>query len=199
MKKYNLVSCLHFSLGLLGAVAITTELIKMISAGNSLVNFFSFFTIESNILTVLLLFTLALSDPKKTKGKYDFIRGAITLYMTMTGIIYIILLSDTQSQLVPWVNMILHYIMPFSMLLLWILFPHKNAIPYKKALLWLAFPLAYFTYTLIRGSIVGWYPYPFLDVAVKGWGSVVSTSVIIFVGVLILIKILTFKPRQRSI
>jgi hypothetical protein len=199
MKKYGLVSCLHLGLALLGAIAITTQLVININAGNNLVNFFSFFTIESNILTVLLLFTLGLSDPKKAKGKYDFIRGAITLYMTMTGIIYIILLSGSQSLLVPWINMVLHYIMPFALLLLWILFPPKKAIPYKKALLWMLFPLAYLAYSLIRGPIAGWYPYPFIDVGLNGLPSVLITSVIIFIGVLLLIKILTFKPRQRSL
>ncbi len=198
MKKVSLVSWIYLSLGVLGAAAITTQLINNIINGTSLVNFFSFFTIESNIFTAILLFALALSDPKKSKGKYDFVRGAITLYMTMTGIIYVVLLSDTQSLLIPWVNIVLHYIMPFAMLFLWILIPPHRAIPYKKALYWLIFPVVYLIYSLVRGANVGWYPYNFINPDVNGWPSVIVTSIIIAVSVLVVAKIFTFKPRQKA-
>jgi membrane protease YdiL (CAAX protease family) len=28
---------------------------------------------------------------------------------------------------------------------------------------WLAWPLVYLAYSLVRGAVVDWYPYPFLD------------------------------------
>jgi hypothetical protein len=199
MKKTSTISWIYFGLGLLGASAITTQLITHINAGADLVNFFSFFTIESNLLSVILLFALALAAPKKVKGKYDFVRGAITLYMTMTGIIYILLLSDTASILIPWVNIVLHYIMPFAMLLLWVLVPPYKPIPYKKVLYWLVYPIAYLIYSLVHGAIVNWYPYPFIDPTTNGWPSVIITSIIIALSVLIVARIFTFKPRQKSI
>lgn len=198
MKKTSTISWVYFSLGLLGASAIATQLITHINAGADLVNFFSFFTIESNLLSVILLFALALATPKKVKGKYDFIRGGITLYMTMTGIIYILLLSDTASILEPWVNIILHYIMPFAMLLLWVLVPPHKAIPYSKALYWLVYPILYLIYSLIRGAYVNWYPYPFIDPTTNGWPSVIITSIVIALSVLVVAKIFTFKPRQKA-
>lgn len=186
-------------MGLLGASAIVTQLIVHINNGADLFNFFSFFTIESNILTAILLFTLALGNRKNAKGKYDFIRGAMTLYMTMTGIIYILLLSGTPSIMVPWVNLVLHYIMPFAMLLLWVLVPPYHPIPYKKALYWLIFPIAFLLYSLIRGPYVNWYPYDFINPNINGWPSVILTSVLIAVSVLVVAKIFTFKPRQKSL
>jgi hypothetical protein len=198
MKKPSTVSWIYCLLGLLGSAAIVTQLITHINAGANLVNFFSFFTIESNILSVIILFTLAMANPKKAKGKYDFLRGAVTLYMTMTGIIYILLLGNTPSILVPWVNIVLHYIMPFAMLLLWVLVPPYKAIPYKKALYWLIYPVAYLIYSLVRGMYANWYPYPFIDPTVNGWPSVIVTSLIIALSVLVVAKVFTFKPRQKS-
>jgi hypothetical protein len=139
-----------------------------------------------------------MANPKKAKGKYDFLRGAVTLYMTMTGIIYILLLGNTPSILVPWVNIVLHYIMPFAMLLLWVLVPPYKAIPYKRALYWLIFPIVYLIYSLVRGMYANWYPYPFIDPTVNGWPSVIVTSLVIALSVLVVAKVFTFKPRQKS-
>lgn len=196
MKKYSTVSWIYLCLGLLGGSAIVTQLVIHISSGFNISNFFSFFTIESNILTTILLLALALTKPKK--GKYDFVRGGITLYMTMTGIIYVLLLSDTASILEPWVNIVLHYLMPLAMLLLWVLIPPHKAIPYKKALYWLIFPVVYLAYSLIRGPYANWYPYDFINPTINGWPSVIITSLVIAISVLIAAKLFTFKPRQKS-
>ena len=36
----------------------------------------------------------------------------------------------------------------------------------------MGFPLAWCAFTLARGAATGWYPYPFIDPATAGWGSV---------------------------
>ena len=56
-------------------------------------NFFSFFTIESNILTAIVLGVGALRDPRG--HGWQLFRGAVTLYMTITGIVYNLLLTNT--------------------------------------------------------------------------------------------------------
>jgi hypothetical protein len=37
--------------------------------------------------------------------------------------------------------------------------------------------LAWLVYTLFRGEIVDWYPYPFVDVSALGYGGVLARSV----------------------
>ena len=45
--------------------------------------------------------------------------------------------------------------------------------PRNAPLLWLAFPAVYLGYTIIRGALTGWYPYPFLDPSqTDGYGGV---------------------------
>ena len=34
----------------------------------------------------------------------------------------------------------------------------------------IAFPILWLCFTLIRGAVVHWYPYPFIDVTVLGYG-----------------------------
>jgi hypothetical protein len=49
--------------------------------------------------------------------------------------------------------------------------------------------LVWVVFTLIRGAIENWYPYPFLDPANGGYGSVAVVSAGIFVGFLVIIAI----------
>lgn len=153
--------------GIAGLVAIIFQLGISIQNGRSIVNFFSFFTIESNVLAIVLLLVLGiLSFMKKEFEWLSFLRGAITLYMTMTGIIYVLLLSGNEIALqttVPWVNAILHYVLPVVILADWLIFPPTTYISFKRAVWWLVFPMAYLIYSLVRGAYANWYPYPFIN------------------------------------
>ncbi|HEU5121890.1 MAG TPA: Pr6Pr family membrane protein [Candidatus Saccharimonadales bacterium] len=204
MKNPTLVSWIRLFLAFLVAAAIAIQLSHTIQIGGNAANFFSFFTIESNILAAILFFVLSISglvSPGKRSGRFfEFIRGGITLYMTMTGIIYIILLSGNEQALqttIPWVNAVLHYVMPVAVLIDWLMHPPAQKIAYKKALLWLLYPVTYLCYSLVRGSIVEWYPYPFINPTMSGWSYVVMMCFIITIGVIVLIKILTLTPRRR--
>jgi hypothetical protein len=72
----------------------------------------------------------------------------------------------------PWVDTVVHRIMPIAVIADWLIDSPGLRIPFRTSLVWLTYPLLYAAYTLIRGAIVGWYPYPFLDPANGGYGSV---------------------------
>jgi hypothetical protein len=148
-------------------------------------NFFSFFTIDSNILALVVL--LGLEFPESTAPGWlaRRIRGGVTLYMAMTGIIYAVLLApiaaDVSTQL-DWVNAVLHIVGPTVVVADWLLAPPDGLPSRGDALWWLAFPVAWLGYTVVRGLIVDWYPYPFIDPrdgvehAAGSWGAVIITS-----------------------
>ena len=69
--------------------------------------------------------------------------------------------------------------MPAVLLADWLIDRPDRPLPLRRALWWLVYPLAYLAYTLIRGPIVDWYPYPFLNAANKGYGSIAVTSLVI--------------------
>ncbi|MDX2776072.1 Pr6Pr family membrane protein [Streptomyces caniscabiei] len=196
MNKNTLVSYGRIFFGILVIVAIITQLADGLQQERDIINFFSFFTIQSNILAALILITVGIGALAKKKGspQFAFLRGAATLYMIMTGIIFALFLSGLQQALqttIPWVNTVLHYIMPVVMLLDWLLYPPAQRVPFKKALWWLAYPLAYLVYSWGRGAFTHWYPYPFLNPDVNGWPIVLGTCA--FIGVIItgIVKLLT--------
>jgi hypothetical protein len=68
--------------------AIVTQLVNQLDVGASLVNFFSFFTIQSNIIGVVAVTSAALAGPAARRSLWlSQLRGAATLYMGVTGMI----------------------------------------------------------------------------------------------------------------
>lgn len=62
----------------------------------------------------------------------------------------------------------------------------------------LAFPLAWIAYTFVRGAVVGWYPYPFLDVTTLGLApALLNTAVVavVFVGLAWLVRVVDARLR----
>ncbi len=101
----------------------------------------------------------------------------------MTFIVFALLLSNTDVDLaIPWVNSVLHEIIPVVILMDWLIDPPTVRLTRRQGLLWLSFPAAWIVYVLIRGAIVGKYPYPFLDPANGGY----ATVAVYCVGILIL-------------
>ncbi|HWZ84284.1 MAG TPA: Pr6Pr family membrane protein [Terriglobales bacterium] len=51
---------------------------------------------------------------------------------------------------------------------------------------WLVFPAAYCGYSLVRGALVGWYLYPFLDPRLSG-ASQVSVNVVALIAAFLVV------------
>ena len=175
--------------GLLTLAAIVTQLTIQIQSGFNVVNFFSYFTNLSNIIAaiVLLFGAFFLFQHRESTVMYDLIRGAATVYMAIVGIVFSILLrNEDLGSLLPWINTVLHYIMPVVVLLDWLYLPPSTKLFASQSWVWLIFPILYLVYTLIRGAIVGFYPYPFLNPAkAGGYGGVALYSLAIVVAFLL--------------
>lgn len=175
--------------GLLGFSAIITELVVLLERGTfDAGNFFSFFTILSNILAAaFLIFASVASEKVWTSKRTQQVRGAVTLYMLMTGVIFALLLSglkDVQLTAVPWDNGVLHYIMPVVLVADWLLYPSKAKLSYKVVAVWAIVPIAYVAYSLIRGAAISWYPYPFLNATKLGYETVLTTTALLAIFVI---------------
>jgi len=175
---------------LLVLAAIFVQLSRSSGRGFSTVNFFSFFTIESNLFAALVLLWQGTGIPPHfSQTTTDFIRGAAVLYMTITGVVYGLLLAGYQQELqttLPWVDTVLHRVFPLVLVADWLIEPPRERIALRPAMLWLAYPLLFVVYSLIRGPIVHWYPYPFLDPhRAGGYGVVVLYCLGIGLGAVI--------------
>jgi len=139
-------------------------------------NFVSYFTILSNILAALAL-TAPLVAPQGALRRFferPSVRTAVTLYTTVTAATYIAVLQRLWNpQGAQWAaDTTLHYAMPALMLIDWLIFTQRGALGWRSVIPWLAFPLGFGVYTMIRGPLTGFYPYPFLDVVSLGFGAV---------------------------
>lgn len=144
-------------------------------------NFFSFFTIQANILAVTALVLAALIRRAERTVTFDAIRGAATFYIAITGVVFALLLSGHQEQLDThnaFANFVVHYLMPVVLVVDWLIDPPTHRLPPKVALAWLGYPFAWFVYTLTRGHFAHWYPYPFVDVPAHGYGGVLLRGVV---------------------
>lgn len=149
--------------------------------------FFAFFTIESNLYGAILFLFLAARRSASGSVGLDLARGASVVYLTVTFFVVIFLLSGADLQVaIPWVDAVLHKIFPVIVVLDWLVDPPAHRLTFRQALTWLIFPLAWVAFTLIRGAVEGWYPYPFLNPTNGGYGSVAVISAAILIGFLII-------------
>ena len=148
------------------------------------VNFFGFFTILSNTFGAVLLLSAALPIPLPRR-LLSQIRGAAVLCLVIVGIVFSALLARLDSEIIPWVNGVVHYFAPIAIVLDWLVDPPPCPPTMRDGIWWLAVPLGYVLVTLLRGSIVHWYPYPFLNVEAIGWTTVLLYCAGIFVFSLI--------------
>jgi hypothetical protein len=159
--------------------ALVLQLLLMVqqaAPGTSLhavINYFSFFTILTNLL-VALAATLPLLAPHSAAGQF-FLRpstqSAIAVYISVVGITYSWLLRhlwNPQGQQ-KIADVLLHDIVPVLYVAFWIFLVPKFTLRWSDAVRWLAYPLVYMAYTLARGFVSHWYPYYFIDVDTIGW------------------------------
>ena len=167
-------------------VAIAVQLTDL--AGKGVLNpvsYFSYFTIDSNLIAASILLVGA-ANAGRSSARLDLFRGGAVVYMSITGIVFTLLLSNTDvDTAIPWVNTVVHELMPLVILADWLVTPPVTRLRLQDGLLWLSFPLVWIIYTLIRGSIVNLYPYPFLNPANGGYASVAVYAAGILVAMLV--------------
>lgn len=177
--------------GLLGLTAVT---VGFVQSSIDAVSYFSFFTVLSNILAAAVLLY---GVRERDSVRYERERCAATVYMTITGVVYGLLLSGYPVHS-AWINNVEHRIMPVVVVLDWLLIAPRHRLSTATAMTILAFPVAYIVYTEIRGAIVGWYPYPFLDPREGGVGRVVAYSTGIALAFLIVALLAAWRSRYPA-
>ncbi len=168
-----------------------------------------FYTIQSNIITIIVSFILLVKDIRLfthhgEKGEPGSISPLIQLgnayIILITFLVYATLLNGyTFSQGFEWEgikfaigNILLHYIVPILTIGDYFLFCKKGKAVFKKAIFWLIYPLLYFVFIMIRAEVgeplqnmgqevLTYYPYPFLDVDQLGWNRVILNVVLLCV------------------
>jgi len=141
-----------------------------VSRWTRVVRFISYFTIESN-LWVVGSTLLLVRDPDHDGRWWRFARMSALLGITITGIVYFVVLRPTDHPvgLRVWTNAGQHYVSPVMTMVGWLVFGPRPRTTTRLAVGVLAWPLLWVGYTLIHGAVVHWYPYDFLNVDQLGY------------------------------
>ena len=156
----------------------------------SITNYFSYFTILSNIL-VSLIFTCSWLGPQSTLAKVlarPAVRAGAAIYITVTAVVYILILSKLANRSLAGLSgtILLHYVVPALYVFDWLFFAEKGLLRLTHVAQWLIFPFAYALYTLIRGAVKGSYPYRFLNVAKLGYPHVLLNCLFLMITFIVL-------------
>lgn len=170
------VSSARRTVGVLRLIAGATLVVALVfqitekAVNNDLIadQYFSYFTILATILAIVVLIVggvLALRHPVDTVP-YTVARMSVTTYAVVTALVYNVLLRGIPDEgfvVSPWPGEIMHVWIPLFLLLDWLFSPGRPALRWTGLRIVVIFPLVWIAFTLVRGAITGWFPYPFLE------------------------------------
>ena len=188
MQRGQILTVVRAASAVLVVAAIVAQAIVLANNGAfDATRFFAYFTIQSNLIGVATFAWLVLKRDEPRSRSVELLRGAAAVYLTVTFVVMIVLLSGVDVGLqLGWVDFVLHKLFPVVVVLDWILDPPTARLNPRDAVTWLVYPLVWTGLTLVRGAADGWYPYPFLDPAHGGYGQVAVTIVAVLIGFLVI-------------
>ncbi len=155
---------------------------RTVGIAETMLHFFGYFTILSNIL-VALAFTLSKKAQTFT---------AVTVYIVVVGVVYNLLLRKLWApeglQLLA--DNLLHTVSPILTALFWFIFVPKETLKWTDVFPWLLYPFAYCIFCLLNGKFFGFYAYPFVNAEQLGYPKVFLNCMVLALAFLILSLIL---------
>ncbi len=152
-------------------------------------NTFTYFTILSNII-VIVTCTMLVFGLHRTSTAFRTFRVFGIVAITITGLVYNIVLAPLSHPegLALIENTMVHIITPVLAVAGWLIFGPRNPFRIKYVGWAMVIGLVWIAFTLVRGAMIHWYPYPFVDVDEIGYLMVVinCTAILIFAALLAL-------------
>jgi hypothetical protein len=183
MRNRPIVAALRLIAGLALLATIVIQITdRVVNNAFDPWEYFSYFTIDSSLINIVVflvggVMALRLASDSEL---YTRVRMATLTYAVVTAGVYNLLLRNIPYSGdfvgLPWPNEIIHVWVPLFIVLDWLFSPGRPALEWNSLRLVVIFPVAWLIYTLMRGAASGGeiYPYPFLDPATAGWGSVIA-------------------------
>lgn len=162
-----------------------------------LIRLISFFTIEANLIVAIASISLAI-DPDRDGRRWRVLRLLSVTCIAVTGVVYVSVLRGL-VEFTPAARVAdtgLHYVTPVLVVLGWLAFGPRPRVSVGIIGVALAFPLLWLAYTLVRGEVADWYPYPFVDVANEGYAVVLLNCVVVTLVFLALSGLLLVLDRR---
>ncbi len=135
-----------------------------------LLRFFTYFTIQSNILAMVMAASLILR-PDRDGRLWRVARIGSVVGMAVTFVVYRIALAGILDLhgAAWWTDFGFHVVAPILTVAGWLLFGPWPRFDGRSVGLFIIWPVCWLVYVLILGAAVDWYPYPFVDAQARGY------------------------------
>ncbi|MGL4744256.1 MAG: Pr6Pr family membrane protein [Dermatophilaceae bacterium] len=148
--------------------------------GTRMADHISYFTIWSNVVAAVGA-TLLAWQPERDSFWRRVIRLDGMLMVTVTALVYAVLLRPS-AVVTGWSEVtdpILHIVAPAVTVLVWLVWGPRGRVSGRVVLASFIVPVGWIAWMLIRGAVVGAYPYDIVNVVELGYGPVVVTVTVI--------------------
>lgn len=168
----------------------------------SVVFYFSFFTILTNIAAVLV--HISLLSPSGYAWLPAFagprMRAGVAVSIALVFLVYTTVLAQLWAPegLFLLCDVLLHYVTPILFVLWWLFAGADGKTRWSDIPYWMLYPIAYLVYALVRGHFTGEVPYPFLNVATNGVASVALSALAVTALFLVLCILAVLADRGVS-
>ncbi|MBO4256717.1 Pr6Pr family membrane protein [Streptomyces griseorubiginosus] len=186
-----LTAAYRLLVALVAVSAVTVDLLL-----GSPIRVLSHFTIQSSLFLAAVLTLSARRAWTARRPLPSAVTGAALLYVVIAALVYHLLLTHasppfslTGGTTAPtgwqWLtNQLLHTAVPAAAVLDWLLLTPPDRLHLRQAAPWLLYPLTYLAFSFIRGELIlpgtrGRYLYPFLDVDLHGYKSVLGNALLL--------------------
>ncbi len=191
--KFRLIAIIGATIAAFAVVAqfYLILLNREVAVGETIIRFFSYFTILTNTWVAGTFIYLAVKVPDLSNQPRATFWTPLAVFILTVGLVYQFLLRSLWSpeglQMV--VDELLHTIIPLYYLIFWWLYGPHPTISWRRFFPWLLYPVLYLSLVLVRGYFSDFYPYPFLDLTQISGGQLVANSIILM-GVFLLLAAL---------
>jgi hypothetical protein len=170
------------------------------SLPGTLIFFFTFFTILTNIMLLLIYLSELVDWPWLAWWRTPVTRGMMAGAIALVGIFNHLLLSHLQvlTELRWLADFALHYIAPVYFVVWWVLFQPKGTLRFADIPIMLLPTLIWLIWAMARGAVVDEYPYPILNATSLGYPAVALNCLFVFVGLVVIYHIVVWFDRWQG-
>ncbi len=152
--------------------------------------YFTYFTIESNLMNIVVFAVGGVMALRRARDTplLTSVRVSLLSYSVITGLVFNIMLRNLPPhgfQGIQWPAEVMHVVIPIFVVLDWVLAPGRPRVAWRALWLVASYPVLWIIFTMIRGALTGWYPYPFLEPGQPGGYLSVLTFAVVMSGVLV--------------
>ena len=156
-------------------------------AVSRVIDFFSYFTILSNIVVILVCTLLALDRARPTPVMRA-LRMDSLMMISVTGLVFALVLAPSfhPDGLEYVTNTLEHYVTPILTVVTWLIWGPRAWLRLSSVFTALVIPVIWLAYTFVRGTVIHAFPYGFLAVDELGWGqALANVAGVLMVGIVL--------------